>query len=188
MAKTQAGAQAPVMDEAAIEEMRRLIFDAPIAGVAQSEGISIDEAVALRVEKNLAAAPLPIEVSVRPIEPQGKLLGFASVNIGGVVIDDFKVVDGKNGVFLGAPSKADPSPRRGYRSTARVTARWLQHRLDALTVDAYGRAVEKLLARAQAVQRPAPIREQMAKAAKAAEKVNAERPAPARAQEGRDGR
>lgn len=188
MAKTQAGAQAPVMDEAAIEEMRRLIFDAPIAELAQSQGISIDEAVALRVEKNLEAAPLPIEVSVRPIEPQGKLLGFASVNIGGVVIDDFKVVDGKNGVFLGAPSKADPSTRSGYRSTARVTDRGLQQRLDALTVDAYGRAVEKLLARAQAVQRPAPIREQMAKAAKAAEKVNAERPAPARAQEGRDGR
>lgn len=188
MAKTQAGAQAPVMDEAAIEEMRRLIFDAPIAELAQSQGISIDEAVTLRVEKNLEAAPLPIEVSVRPIEPQGKLLGFASVNIGGVVIDDFKVVDGKNGVFLGAPSKADPSTRSGYRSTARVTDRGLQQRLDALTVDAYGRAVEKLLARAQAVQRPAPIREQMAKAAKAAEKVNAERPAPARAQEGRDGR
>ena len=188
MAKTQAGAKAPVMDEAAIEEMRRLIFDAPIAELAQSQGISIDEAVALRVEKNLEAAPLPIEVSVRPIEPQGKLLGFASVNIGGVVIDDFKVVDGKNGVFLGAPSKADPSTRSGYRSTARVTDRGLQQRLDALTVDAYGRAVEKLLARAQAVQRPAPIREQMAKAAKAAEKVNAARPAPDKGKEARDDR
>ena len=51
----------------------------------------------------LQEAVVPITVSVRPIEPQGKLIGFASVNFGGVVIDDFKVVDGKNGIFLGAP-------------------------------------------------------------------------------------
>ena len=72
---------APVMDEAAIAEMRRLIFDAPIQELADAQGISIDEAVQLRVEKNLEAAEVPIEVSVRPIEPQGKLIGFASVGI-----------------------------------------------------------------------------------------------------------
>ena len=94
---------APVMDEAAIAEMRRLIFEAPIQELADAQGISIDEAVQLRVEKNLEAAEVPIEVSVRPIEPQGKLIGFASVNIGGIVIDDFKVVNGKNGIFLGEP-------------------------------------------------------------------------------------
>lgn len=186
MAKAQT-AVAPAVDEAALAEMNRLLFDAPIAELAESQGISIDEAVKLRVEKSIETAPLPIEVSVRPIEPQGKLLGFASVNIGGVVVDDFKVVDGKNGVFLGAPSKADPSTRSGYRSTARVMDRGLQERLDALTVDAYGRAVEKLVARAEAV-RPAPIREQMAKAAKEAEKHNAVRPAQQRTQEARDAR
>ena len=69
---------------------------------------------------------VPIEVSVRPIEPQGKLIGFASVNIGGVVIDDFKVVDGKNGIFLGAPSKPDPTSRTGYRSTVRIPDRATQ--------------------------------------------------------------
>ena len=99
MANMQTAAQgAPVMDEAAMAEMRRLIFDAPIQELADAQGISIDEAVQLRVEKNLEAAEVPIEVSVRPIEPQGKLIGFASVNIGGIVIDDFKVVNGKNGI------------------------------------------------------------------------------------------
>ena len=188
MARTQAAAQAPAIDEAALKEMNRLLFDAPIAELAESQGISIDDAVKLRVEKNLEIASIPIDVSVRPIEPQGKLLGFASVNIGGVVIDDFKVVDGKNGVFLGAPSKPDPSTRSGYRATARVTDRGLQERLDALTVDAYGRAVEKLLARAQAVQCPTPIREQMAKAAREADKHNAARPAPDKGKEARDDR
>ena len=173
MAREQAAAQgAPAVDEAALAEMRRLIFDAPIQELADSQGISIDDAVKFRVEKSLEAAPLPIEVSVRPIEPMGKLLGYASINIGGVVVDDFKVVDGKNGIFLSAPSKEAPGTRSGYRSTARVMNRALQERLDSLTVEAYRQAVERLVARAEAV-RPAPIREQMAKAAQEADKANA---------------
>ena len=168
-------------------EMRRLIFEAPIQELADAQGISIDEAVQLRVEKNLEAAEVPIEVTVRPIEPQGKLIGFASVNIGGVVMDDFKVVDGKNGVFLGAPSKPDPTSRTGYRTTARVTNRDLQAQLDRAAAQGYNQAVEKLLARAEAV-RPASIREQMAQAAKEAGKENAARPAPAKGKEARDGR
>ena len=182
MANMQTAAQgAPVMDEAAMAEMRRLIFEAPIQELADAQGISIDEAVQLRVEKNLEAAEVPIEVSVRPIEPQGKLIGFASVNIGGIVIDDFKVVNGKNGIFLGEPSKPDPTTRTGYRSTARVTNRALQERLSAAA------AVEKLIARAEALS-PKPIREQMANAAKEAAKENATRPAPAKGKEARDDR
>ena len=125
MAKAQAAAPAPAVEDAALAEMKRLLFDAPIAELAESQGISIDEAVALRVEKSIEAAPVPVEVSVRPIEPQGKLLGFASVKIGGVVIDDFKVVDGRNGMFLSPPSKEAPGTRSGYRSTARVLDRGL---------------------------------------------------------------
>ena len=188
MAKMQAAAQGgPVVDEAAMEEMRRLIFEAPIAELAESQGISIDEAVQLRVEKNLEAAEVPIEVTVRPIEKQGKTMGFASVNIGGMVVDDFRVIDGKNGVFLGAPSKPDPTSRTGYRSTARVTNRALQERLSAAAADGYNAAVEKLIARAEAL-RPAPIKEQMAKAAKEAGKENAARPTPAKGKEARDDR
>ena len=83
MANMQTAAQgAPVMDEAAMAEMRRLIFEAPIQELADAQGISIDEAVQLRVEKNLEAAEVPIEVSVRPIEPQGKLIGFADSEAG----------------------------------------------------------------------------------------------------------
>lgn len=188
MAKTQTAApDAPVMDEAAQEEMRRLLLEAPIAELAENQGISIDEAVALRVEQAIANAPRPVEVTVRPIEPQGKLIGFASVNFGGVVVDDFKVVNGKNGVFLGAPSKPDAYARSGYRSTARVTDRALQERLDKAAAEGYSVAVEKLIARAEAV-RPAPIREQMEKAAQAAAKENAARTAPAKGKEARDDR
>ena len=187
MAKTQeaAGRGAPAVDMAQ-EDFWRLLFEAPIAELAENQGISIDEAVRLRVEQAVAEATTP-QVTVRPIEPQGKLIGFASVNIGGVVVDDFKVVDGKNGVFLGAPSKPDPTSRTGYRTTARVTNRDLQAQLDRAAAKGYNQAVEKLLARAEAV-RPASIREQMAQAAKEAGKENAARPAPTKGKEALDDR
>lgn len=187
MAKAQAEAPAPAEERDALAEMKRLLFEAPIAELAESQGISIDEAVALRVEKSIEAAPLPVEVSVRPIVPQGNLKGFASVKIGVVVIDDFKVMDGKNGMFLSPPSKEAPGTRRGYRSTTRVLDRGLQERLDALTRDAYAQAVEKLVARVEAL-RPTPIKEQLAEAAKGAEQHNASHKAPAREKEGHDDR
>jgi spoVG len=187
MAKAQAAAPAPAEEKDALAEMNRLLFEAPIAELAESQGISIDEAVALRVEKSIEAAPLPVEVSVRPIVPQGNLKGFASVKIGAVEIDDFKVVDGKNGMFLSPPSKEAPGTRRGYRSTTRVLDRGLQERLDALTRDAYAQAVEKLVARVEAL-RPTPIKEQLAEAAKEAEQHNASHKAPAREKEGHDDR
>ncbi|WP_416452800.1 septation protein SpoVG family protein [Faecalibacterium prausnitzii] len=168
-------------------EERRWLFDAPIAELAEVKGVSIDEAVKMRTEAVLQEAVVPITVSVRPIEPQGKLIGFASVNFGGVVIDDFKVVDGKNGIFLGAPSKPDPASRTGYRATVRIPDRATQERINAAGVEAYHAAVEQLVARAQAV-RPAPIKEQMAEAAKQAGKENAARPAPAKAKEARNDR
>ena len=168
-------------------EERRWLFDAPIAELAEVKGVSIDEAVKMRTDAVLQEAVVPISVSVRPIEPQGKLIGFASVNFGGVVIDDFKVVDGKNGIFLGAPSKPDPASRTGYRATVRIPDRATQERINAAGVEAYHTAVEQLVARAQAV-RPAPIKEQMAEAAKQAGKENAARPAPAKAKEARNDR
>lgn len=133
-------------------EERRWLFDAPIAELAEVKGVTVDEAVKLRTDAILQEATVPIEVAVRPIEPQGKLIGFASVNYGGVVIDDFKVVDGKNGIFLGAPSKPDPTSRTGYRSTVRINDRATQERLNAAGAQAYHSAVEKLIARAEAVR------------------------------------
>ena len=168
-------------------EERRWLFEAPIAELAEVKGVTIDEAVKMWTEAVLQEAAIPIEVSVRPIEPQGKLIGFASVNFGGVVVDDFKVVNGQNGIFLGAPSKPDPTSRTGYRATVRINDRATQERLNAAGVEAYHSAVEKLIARAEAV-RPAPIREQMDKAGKEAAQKNAARSAPAKGKEGRDGR
>lgn len=71
MANMQTAAQgAPVMDEAAMAEMRRLIFEAPIQEPADAQGISIDEAVQLRVEKNLEAARCLSRCRCGPLSPR----------------------------------------------------------------------------------------------------------------------
>ena len=68
MANTQTAVQTAEELAAAQEEMRRLIFEAPIAELAQSQGISVDEAVALRVEPHRApAARLPAFTRGRPL-------------------------------------------------------------------------------------------------------------------------
>lgn len=137
------------------------------------------------------AAPVKLEVTVRPIEPRGKLIGFASVNFGGVVVDDFKVFDGEKGLFVGNPSRPDNTTRSGYRSTARVIDKAFPARLNDAARDAYVAEVEKLQARAAAV-RSAPekprIREQLDKAAQDAAKDNAARPTPEKGKAARDDR
>lgn len=163
------------------EAMRYTLLEAPIAELAAAEGVSIDEAVGLRVAAMLDTVPMNMEVTVRPIEPKGKLIGFASVNFGGVVVDDFKVFDGEKGLFVGNPSKPDNSTRSGFRSTARVIDQELQGRLNEAAAVAYVAEVEKLQARAAAVraapEKP-PIRVQLQRAAQEAAKDNAARPAP----------
>ncbi|MEG0756269.1 MAG: septation protein SpoVG family protein [Oscillospiraceae bacterium] len=169
-----------------------LLYEAPIAELAGARGVSIDEAVKERVAAAIEAAPMKMEVAVRPIEPRGKLIGFASVSFGGVMVEDFKIFDGEKGLFVGMPSKADPGSRSGYHNTTRITDRGLQERLNEAAAGAYSAEVDKLQARAAAVraapERKAPIKEQMAEAAKAAEKGNAEHKAPAKGKEARDAR
>ena len=47
--------------------------------------------------------PMKLDVSVRPIEPKGHLVGFASLKINdSFVIDDFKILQSDKGLFVGA--------------------------------------------------------------------------------------
>lgn len=200
MAKEQA---APAVDEAELAaqaaEMDRFIMEAPIEELAKAQGISLDEAAQLKVERALENAPVPVEIKVRPTTNLGKTLGFASVNVGGVVIDDFKLVNGKNGVFLAPPSKPNPSGR-GFRATVWLEDQDLRGRLNELAMDAYREAINQLRSRADAAEAsleqaqegrepaPAPIREQMARAGKQAQAHNARQPEKAKVTEGRDDR
>lgn len=122
--------------------------------------------------------PMKLDVSVRPVEPKGNLIGFASVKFNDAfVVDDFKVLQNENGLFVGMPSKPDQSSKTGYRNTARpITADFRAELTEAIS-DAYYAAVEKLQARAAAVADKPRIADQMEKAGQEAAEHNAAKPA-----------
>lgn len=131
-----------------------------------------------------AAAPLDFTVSVRPIEPKGNLLAFASVCFGNsFVVDDFKVLQSEKSLFVGMPSKPDRSSASGYRDTAKPITAEFRATLTGAVVAAYHAAIEKLQNRA-AVEAPAAekpsIKEQLEAGAKQAAEETSEQTAPAK--------
>ena len=129
------------------------------------------------------ALPMKLDVSVRPIEPKGSLVGFASLKINdSFVIDDFKVLQSEKGLFVGMPSKPDKGSKTGYRETARPITKEFRIELTEAVAAAYHAEVEKLQARAASIpaaEKPS-IQNQLANGAKQAAKDNAARPAPAK--------
>lgn len=127
------------------------------------------------------ALPMKLDVSVRPIEPKGNLVGFASLKINdSFVIDDFKVLQSEKGLFVGMPSKPDKGSKTGYRETARPITKEFRIELTEAVAAAYHAEVEKLQARAAAIpaaEKPS-IQNQLANGVKQAAKDNAARPAP----------
>jgi DNA-binding cell septation regulator SpoVG len=161
-------------------EYWRQLRDAPIADFAKYAGIDVDTAVVLRVAAAVDAAPPKMDISVRPIAPMGNLLGFASVKIGGITVDDFKIMESKDGeLFAAAPSKPDKSSKTGYRNTVHVDKDMRQDFNNAVLSE-YRAAVEQAQNRA-ASMRTTPDRprmaDQIAKAAREADAHNAALPA-----------
>jgi len=127
-----------------IEYMQKL-KNAPIEEFAKYLGGDLNLAVQLRIDEavsntydKIAAKKGPIatdmynkwaadqekaamKIFVHPINPQGSLLGFASINISGIKIDDFKILKNKNGeLFIGMPSKPDETSKTGYRNIVHI--------------------------------------------------------------------
>ena len=123
---------------------------------------------------------VPIEVTVRPIEPKGNLMGFANVKMGGVTIKDFKIVTNNDGeLFVSMPSRPDAKAPNGFRNTVFVDKEIMGAFNDAV-VGAYHSAVEKLKDRAAVIggEKQPPIKEQVADAAKKAAEHNKTKPPP----------
>lgn len=134
------------------------------------------------LEKTAQAADMKLDVDVRLIEPRGNLMGFANVTVNDCLrIDDFKVLQGEKGLFVGMPSKAQTKDgKTNYYETVRPVSKEFRAVLNEAVVEAYHAEVAHLQARAAAVSKPS-IMEQIAEGAKEAAKENAARPAPAKA-------
>jgi len=140
-----------------------------------------DEKTVVPQETENAASPLKLDVNARPIEPKGNLVGFATVKINdSFVVEDFKILQGEKGLFVGMPSKPDKGSKTGYRDTAKPITADFRAELTVAIVMAYHTEIEKLQARAAAVSVPEKksIPKQLEQASKQAAKDNAARPAP----------
>ena len=179
-------------------EYVNLLRSGPIADLAAYLNVDMDRAVQARVEAAVAEAVSAngntrpaIEVTARPIEPQGNLYGFASIKIGAVTVNDFKIVGNKDGeLFVGMPSKPDKTSKTGYRNTVYVDKEY-HGDFNAAVIGAYHAAVEQAKSRA-ANMKAAPDKPRMAdqidKAWLEAMEHNAALPAKARAGKTRGGR
>ncbi|MDR1467282.1 MAG: SpoVG family protein [Oscillospiraceae bacterium] len=163
-------------------EYNYYLMEAPIADFAKFAGIELDEAVARRIE---AVRQIPnlseIEVDVRLLNnPQGKLIGLASVKYHGFNMDNFKVFNGENGLFLGEPTV---KVANRFEKSIRVTGEELRDALNQKAFDGYNAAVEKLAARAAEARnteiKPS-MQKQYAESARQAAEYNAARPTPER--------
>jgi len=131
------------------------------------------------------APPLQMEVTARPITPIGNLVGFATVKFNDVfVVEDFKILHGEKGMFVGMPSKPDKTSKTGYRDTAKPITAEFRTELTGAVVEAYHSAVEKLKDRAANLATPdkqpekPSIQKQLADGKEQAAKDNAALPTP----------
>ena len=159
-------------------EYINLLKNAPIMELADYAGVDIDTAVQMRVDAAVqdAAGKLNMEITARPVTPQGNLYGFASVKVGGIRIDDFKILADKDQrLFVGMPSKPDKTSTTGYRNTVFVDKDFKDDFNKAI-LSAHHDAVEVLMERTEKMRAAPPIADQMANAKKQADKHNAALP------------
>ena len=103
-------------------------------------------------EKQVITNTMPgLDVSVRLVEPKGNLLGFASVTISdSFVVDGFSILQGKNGLFVGMPSRPDESAHNGYRETAKPITAEFRKALNEAVGAAYHLKVAQIQEQAKA--------------------------------------
>ena len=97
---------------------------------------------------------ISLKASIRLVEPKGKLQGFASVVVGdGLAIDNFRILKGENGLYVGMPSYLDSAKKP--REVCRPLSKGFYGQLQATVLDAYSARIEKAL-EAGEVKRDAP--------------------------------
>lgn len=97
------------------------------------------------------AAPLNIDVRVRPIAPKDNLLGFASVTINNCfVVEGLKVCSGEKGLYVNMPSMQDGNGN--WRDVCKPITSDFRRQLTEAVVEGYGVAIEKMQATLEAAK------------------------------------
>ena len=91
------------------------------------------------------AAPLKLDVHVRPIAPLDNLLGFANVTINdSFVVEGFRICSGEKGLYVNMPSTQD---RNGnWSDTFKPITADARRQLTGAIIEGYGAAIERLQA------------------------------------------
>ena len=103
------------------------------------------------VPVKMEAAPLKLDVRVRPIAPMGNLLAYANVTIGDCFkVDGFRICSSEKGLYVNMPSTQDG--KGGWRDVCwPVTAEFRKQLCEAL-IEGYGQAIENLQATLEATK------------------------------------
>ena len=103
------------------------------------------------VPEKTGAAPLKLDVRVRPIAPMGNLLAYANVTIGDCFkVDGFRICSSEKGLYVNMPSTQDG--KGGWRDVCwPVTAEFRKQLCEAL-IEGYGQAIENLQATLEATK------------------------------------
>lgn len=124
--------------------------------------------------------PIPsIDVRVYPQAQRNendKLLGYASVTIGGVfAVNSIRLMDSEKGPFVAMPSRKDKEGN--YRDICLPITSEMHKALNNAVIEGYKAAVAEMNSRGAEVAQKASMRDQL----KAAQQESAARPAPAAA-------
>lgn len=91
------------------------------------------------------AAPLKLDVRVRPIAPIENLVGFASVTINdSFAVEGFRICSGEKGMYVNMPSGHDG--KGGWRDTFKPITADARRQLVGAILDGYSVAIEKMQA------------------------------------------
>lgn len=70
--------------------------------------------------------------------PKSKIVGFATITFNEVlVVEDWKIINGANGLFVGSPSKPTPGAENPYRDTVKFITKESNQAMQAVVIAAY---------------------------------------------------
>lgn len=106
------------------------------------------------VQPETEPLPLKLDVAVRPIAPQGNLVGNASVIVNdSFAVEGLKICSGEKGLYVNMPAVQGKDGR--WRDTFKPITKEARNQLNMAILDAYDQAIERMADTLQATKKAA---------------------------------